>query len=198
MLRERKKTHRVPELNTTSTADISFMLLTFFLVTTSMETDRGITQQLPPMPQEKEQAVAEVKRRNVLLVALDGADRITCNGKEVSADRLKAKVMEFVDNESDSKDLPEKVWRDIPLLGRCAVTANHQIFIKADRASTYNAYFAVQQAVMAAYNALRDRLATRRFGHPYAECDDEEQQAVCECYPLRLSEGDLEVEGGGK
>ena len=51
---------------------------------------------------------------------------------------------------------------------------------------------------MAAYNALRDRLATRRFGHPYAECDDEEQQAVCECYPLRLSEGDLEVEGGGK
>ena len=133
MLRERKKTHRVPELNTTSTADISFMLLTFFLVTTSMETDRGITQQLPPMPQEKEQSVAEVKRRNVLLVALDGADRITCNGKEVSADGLKAKVMEFVDNESDSKDLPEKVWRDIPLLGRCAVTANHQIFIKADR-----------------------------------------------------------------
>lgn len=198
MLRDKKRTHRVPELNTTSTADISFMLLTFFLVTTSMETDRGISQQLPPMPQEKEQTVAEVKRRNVLIVALDGADRITCNGDEVSADGLKDRIMEFVDNPRDSKDLPEKAWLDIPMLGRCAVTANHQIFIRTDRAATYDAYFAIQQAVMAAYNELRDRLAAQRFGHPYAECTDEEQKAVCEYYPLRLSEGDIEMEGGGR
>ena len=89
-------------------------------------------------------------------------------------------------------------WRDIPLLGRCAVTANHQIFIQADRAATYDAYFCVQDAIMAAYGGLRDRLARQRFGHGYAECSEAERQAVAAYYPMRLSEGEIEEEGGGR
>lgn len=196
MLRNRDRKHRVPELNTTSTADISFMLLTFFLVTTSMDSDEGIVRQLPPMPADKEQAVAEVKRRNVMVIAIDAADSLTCNGRPVAMAGLKDAVMEFIDNKSGRADLPERVWRDIPLLGRCSVTANHVVFIRADRAATYKAYFAVQDAVAAAYNELRDRLARRRFARRYAECTAEQQEAVREYYPVRLSEGEIEGEGG--
>ena len=196
MLRNRDRKHRVPELNTTSTADISFMLLTFFLVTTSMDSDEGIVRQLPPMPADKEQAVAEVKRRNVMVIAIDAADSLTCNGRPVAMAGLKDAVMEFIDNKSGRADLPERVWRDIPLLGRCSVTANHVVFIRADRAATYKAYFAVQDAVAAAYNELRDRLACRRFARRYAECTAEQQEAVREYYPVRLSEGEIEGEGG--
>ena len=196
MLRNRDRKHRVPELNTTSTADISFMLLTFFLVTTSMDSDEGIVRQLPPMPADKEQAVAEVKRRNVMVIAIDAADSLTCNGRPVAMAGLKDAVMEFIDNKSGRADLPERVWRDIPLLGRCSVTANHVVFIRADRAATYRAYFAVQDAVAAAYNELRDRLARRRFARRYAECTAEQQEAVREYYPVRLSEGEIEGEGG--
>lgn len=196
MLRNRDRKHRVPELNTTSTADISFMLLTFFLVTTSMDSDEGIVRQLPPMPADKEQAVAEVKRRNVMVIAIDAADSLTCNGRPVAKAGLKDAVMEFIDNKSGRADLPERVWRDIPLLGRCRVTANHVVFIRADRAATYKAYFAVQDAVAAAYNELRDRLARRRFARRYAECTAEQQEAVREYYPVRLSEGEIEGEGG--
>lgn len=196
MLRKRNRTHRVPELNTTSTADISFMLLVFFLVTTSMETDKGIARQMPPLPDGKEQTVAEVKRRNVLVIGIDAADSLTCNGCRVEAGELKGRVMEFIDNKADSHDMPERTWKDIPLLGRCRISADHLIFIRADRAATYSAYFAVQDAVTAAYNTLRDRLAVQRFGHRYAECSAEQQEAVRSYYPMRLSEGDIEGEGG--
>lgn len=198
MLRERKRRHRVPELNTTSTADISFMLLTFFLVTTSMDSDNGIHRQLQPMPQEKQEQVAEAKRRDVLVVGIDAANRITCNGEQVAAEGLRAKVAEFVDNPRGLATMPEKVARDIPLLGRCSVTANHQIFVRADRAATYDAYFGVQDAIMAAYDDLRDSLAMRRFGHGYAECSDAERRAVEAYYPMRLSEGEIVEEGGAR
>lgn len=196
MLRSRQRKHRVPELNTTSTADISFMLLTFFLVTTSMETDKGIARQLPPMPAGDEQSVNEVKRRNVMVIDIGAGDSLDCNGRPVDMASLKGRVMEFVDNKSGSPALPERIERDIPLLGKCTVTANHVIFIHADRAATYKAYFGVQDAVTAAYNTLRDRLAEERFGRRYSECTDAQQEAVREYYPMRLSEGDLEEEGG--
>lgn len=198
MLRERKRTHRVPELNTTSTADISFMLLTFFLVTTSMDSDNGMSRQLPPIPQQKEQAVQEVKRRNVLIIGIGADNDITCNGKPVEMDALRGCVAEFVDNADNLASLPEKLLRDIPLLGYCSVTANHQIFIQSDRAATYDAYMGVQNAIMEGYNDLRDRLSIKRFGHPYSQCTDEQQKAVEEYYPFHLSEGELETEGGGK
>lgn len=62
----KRRRHRVPALNTASTADISFMLLIFFLVTTSMDVDKGITRQLPPVEQTEDNSVAEVQRGNIM------------------------------------------------------------------------------------------------------------------------------------
>ena len=81
MFRKRYR-QQIPELNTTSTADISFMLLIFFLVTSSMDTEKGLLRQMAPPPQEQQQPT-EVNKDHVLQVALDASNQLTCNGKPV-------------------------------------------------------------------------------------------------------------------
>lgn len=187
--------HSVPALNTTATADISFMLLIFFLVTTSIDRDEGLARRLAPLPQDDEQKETVVKQRDVLAIALDGTDVLTCNGDVVTAVELERRIEEFVDNKSDRADMPERHKRDIALLGTCAVTDKHVIAVQVDRQSTYNAYFALQHAISLAYGSLRDRLARRRFGCSYAECTPAQQKAVAAYYPQRVTE--MPQEGGG-
>lgn len=195
---KRRFRHRVPTLNTTSTADISFMLLIFFLVTTSIDNDYGLTRRLAPLPHNDEQRETVVKERDVLTVALGEGDRLTCNGAEVTPAELEQRVEDFVENASNSADMPERHSRDIPLLGKCAVTDRHVIAIAVDRQATYDAYFALQNAVMGAYKRLRDRLAGERFGRTYAECTPEQQAAVAAYYPQRISETTPDGEGGDR
>lgn len=178
----------MPQLNTTSTADISFMLLIFFLVTSSMDTDKGLTSQLPPPEDTTEQQEQEVKKRNVLELRLDADDVLTCNGEAIGNDELTKRVENFVANLSDAADLPEKSEREVHLIGRCRVSDRHIITIEADRETTYNAYFEMQNAIARGYNNLRDRLARSRFGHAYALCSQEERDAVAMVYPKRISE----------
>lgn len=166
---------KIPELNTTSTADISFMLLTFFLVTSSMDSDKGLARQLPPMPQETEEAVeANVHSDNVMNVSLEAGDRLFCDGKEVTTEQLRQKVMTM------AKAKPKQ----------------HIVSVKADPNTSYEAYFKMQNAIVAAYNSLREREARRRYGHRYAECSQEERQQVAQAYPQRISEAEPEEEGG--
>ena len=178
----------MPQLNTTSTADISFMLLIFFLVTSSMDTDKGLTSQLPPPEDTTEQQEQEVKKRNVLELRLDADDVLTCNGEVISNNELTKRVEDFVANVNDAADLPEKSEREVHLMGKCRVSDRHIITIEADRQTTYNAYFEMQNAIARGYNNLRDRLARNRFGHAYAICSQEERDAVAMVYPKRISE----------
>ena len=73
----RRKRREVPGLNTTSTADISFMLLVFFLVTTSMDADKGMNRQLPPKPDEKQEEMMDVDRSKVMSLALSEEGLLT-------------------------------------------------------------------------------------------------------------------------
>ena len=72
----------VPQLNTTSTADISFILLVFFLIMTSMDTDKGLTRMLPPINDENRQEATDIEKRNVMSLQLTAADGLTINGKQ--------------------------------------------------------------------------------------------------------------------
>ena len=187
MFRRRGK-REVPQLNTTSTADISFMLLIFFLVTSSMDTDKGLTSQMPPPGDTTEQQEQEVKKRNVMELQLDANDVLTCNGEAITTDELTKRVEEFVANAADATDLPEKSEREVHLIGHCRVSDRHIITIEADRHTTYNAYFEMQNAIARGYNNLRDRLARSHFGHGYASCSQQERDAVGMVYPKRISE----------
>lgn len=187
MFKSRKK-RSLPELNTTSTADISFMLLIFFLVTSSMDTDHGLARQLPAPEDPAEEEELIVKKRNVLLLALDADDRLTCNGDSTDTSLLPGRVADFVANAAADPALPELSERDVHLLGRCQVSDRHVIFLRIDPAASYNAYFEMQNAILAGYNQLRDDLAQSRFGHPFAQCNAEERDAVAMVYPQRISE----------
>jgi len=178
----------VPELNTTSTADISFMLLIFFLMTSSMDTDKGLPRQLPPPDESKTEQEMLVKERNVMALRLDADGRMTADGEPITAEALTARVAEFVANVADDPALPEKSEREVHLLGRQRVSDRHIITIQAHRHTSYDAYFQMQNAIVAGYNQLRNRLACQHFGHPYAECSVEQREAIALVYPQRVSE----------
>lgn len=168
---------KMPELNTTSTADISFMLLTFFLVTSSMDSDKGLPRQLPPMAQETEaETEAAVSRDNVMDVALVNGDRLLCDGKEVTLRELRSKVLAL------AKSKPMQ----------------HIISVKAAPQTSYDAYFKMQNTIVSAYNALRDREARKSYGHAYSECSDSERAVIAKKWPQRISEAEPdENEKGG-
>ncbi|MBO5180723.1 MAG: biopolymer transporter ExbD [Paraprevotella sp.] len=186
-----KKKRKVPALNSSSTADISFMLLIFFLVTTSMDTDTGLARRLPPPPEdEQQQNEMEVKERNVLRVIINGAGNLMCNGDFIDLRELKKRAKEFIKNENNSSKLPEIHPKYIELLGQCAVTDKHVISVQTDRSTPYTVYFQVQNELVAAYNELRDELSKAKFGKPYDALAEEQQTAIREYYPQKISEAE--------
>ena len=184
----KRKKRDTQELNTTSTADISFMLLIFFLVTSSMDTDKGLARQLPNPEDKTVEQELVVKRRNVMELRLDAKARLTCDDDTISFSELTQRVQEFVANEGDDPEKPERSEREVHLLGRCKVSDRHVIFIEVAPETTYDAYFQMQNAIVAAYTSLRDNLARSNFGRTYALCSQEQRDAIAMVYPQRISE----------
>ena len=161
----RRRFEQIPELNTSSTADISFMLLIFFLVTSSMDTDKGLLRQLPPPPQEQ-QPPTDVRKDHVLQITLDAHDQLSIDGTLLTTQQLKEQIMTFV----------------------AADRTDHVISIQTERATTYEAYFRMQNAIVAAYNQLRESYARERYGKSYGELVQEQRDEVNQYYPQRISE----------
>ena len=161
----RRRFEQIPELNTSSTADISFMLLIFFLVTSSMDTDKGLLRQLPPLPQEQTPPT-DVRKDHVMQVTLDARDQLAIDGTLLTPRQLKEQIMTFV----------------------AADRTEHVISIRTDRATTYEAYFRMQNAIVAAYAQLRETYARERFGKGYSELVEEQRDEVNQYYPQRISE----------
>ncbi len=194
-----RKKRKVPGLNASSTADISFILLIFFLVTTSMDTDSGLARRLPPPPEEnQEDAQIDVKERNVLNILINAAGTIRCNNEAIEISQVCEKAKEFINNESNRPDLPEKHLKNIPLLGQCAITDKHVISVQTHRGTPYNVYFQVQNELIRAYNELRDELSKAKFGKLYSALSEEQQEAIREYYPQKISEAEPKKYGGAK
>lgn len=183
----------IQEINASSMADISFLLLIFFLVSTSMATDKGLARQLPePVPpdQEKIEEEVEINKRNIMMVLINSGDKLMVNGEELPISRLKDKVKEFVENPSNRDDLPVKKAEDIPHFGKCMITKDHVISLQNDRGTSYQAYINVQNELMRAYNELREELSRKKFGVSYSELDEDRMKAIQKYYPQRISEAD--------
>ena len=193
---------KMPGLNTTSTADISFMLLIFFLVTTSMDTDMGLARRLPKPPDpDQEDATMDIKARNILYVRINAAGQLwvedEINGPGYPDIReLRPRVKEFVKNEQNLSRWPEKHVKNIDLLGQCFVTDKHVISVQTDRGTPYDMYFQVQNELVAAYNELRNELSKQKFGRAYEFLKDEEKLAIRQYYPQNISEAEPKKYGG--
>ena len=158
----------MPVLNTTATADISFMLLTFFLVTTSMDVDRGLVRQLPSLDDEHEKHndFVEVERENTMAFVIDSKGKLTLNGKPIDVRQVRSRVSDFVGSRVE----------------------HHAISIDTDPAADYNTYFALEDAIVGAYTDVRDRIARKKFRCGYAKLSDEEREEVREACPQRILE----------
>ena len=205
-----KKKRKVPGLNGSSLADISFILLIFFLITTSMDTDTGLVRRLPPPPDPNQlEDDVKVKGRNVFVVQVnmnneimyyygDEAKRVTKFGVQPSELREIAK--EFIANPDNKANMPEFHPADppLPLLGAYPVTKNHIISVQTDRSTSYDVYFQIQNELMAAYNELRDEFAMAKFGRHYRDLkpESEEELAVRGVYPMKISESEPKKYGG--
>ena len=159
--------HNVPGLNTTSTADISFMLLIFFLVTTSMDVDKGLLRQLPsPEPQKKEQQQSVVDKANLMALRLTAGDTLLVNGKPMQVSQLKEETIRFVHR-----------------LGK-----KHLISIESDRDADYNLYFQMQNQLMEAYSQLRNETAQKKYHRDYALLNNDQKEQVRNICPQRITE----------
>ena len=192
-----KRNRKVPGINASSTADIAFMLLIFFLITTSMDTDRGLARRLPPPPENKDQKDdIIVKERNVLQVRLNKDDQLMVGGEWSDIKQLREKAKEFIANPNDDPNMPEKYAKNIPFFGDVMITEKHVISVQNDVGTSYEAYLQVQNELVAAYNELRSELAKSKFGKEYAECSEEEKDAIMDYYPQKISEAEPKKYGG--
>lgn len=163
----RRKQRETPGLNTTSTADISFMLLIFFLVTTSMDVDKGLLRQLPsPEPQKKEQQQTVVDKANLMALRLTAGDTLLVNGKPMQVSQLKEETIRFVHR-----------------LGK-----KHLISIESDRDADYNLYFQMQNQLMEAYSQLRNETAQKKYHRDYALLNNDQKEQVRNICPQRITE----------
>ena len=194
-----KGKRKVPDINSSSTADIAFLLLIFFLITTSMDTDRGLARLLPPPPEdEKNENTDKIKERNILQVYLNKDDALMCGNDYIGVDQLRQKAKEFIANVANAENMPEKTQKNVEFFGTCMVNDKHVISLQNDRGSSYQAYISVQNELVAAYNELRDELALQKWQRPYAELNDEQQKAIREIYPQRISEAEPKKYGEKK
>ncbi len=185
------KKRKMPGLNTSSTADISFMLLIFFLVTTSMDTDQGLPRTLPKPPEEDQvNNEIKVKERNILNIRINKDNYLMIGDDYVALEDVKVRAKEFIANPENKPNLPELKPKKVKLLGTRMVTENHVISVQTDRGTSYGVYFQVQDQLVAAYNELRDELAKIEFGYRYEFLTSEQKTAIREVYPMKISEAE--------
>ena len=181
---------KVPEINSSSTADIAFLLLSYFLMTTTMDQDSGLQRRLPPIPDENQQVEDQkVNRRNIILVRINSADRLFAGNEPMDVSQLKDKIKEFLVNPNNDPNLPEKAPKEIEGYGTCMVSRG-VISLQSDRGTSYEAYIKVQNELVKAVNELRDDFAKANFGRAYISLDEEKQRIVRDAIPQNISEAE--------
>ncbi len=187
----------LPEINAGSMADIAFLLLIFFLVSTTMDTDMGIVRKLPPMPENKEnQEDIKVKERNIFVVLVNKNDQLMVEGEQMALKDLRKAAKEFILNEYDEDDLPIREEVMFDEIGMMKVTKKHVISLQNDRGTSYETYITVQNELAAAYTDLRNQLANRKWGKDYDKLNEELQDIVSDVYPMKISEAEPKNIGG--
>ena len=181
---------KVPAMNTSSTADIAFLLLCYFLMTTTMGSQTGLSRRLPPMPDQNQKVEDQkVNRRNIIQVKINSADRILAGSEPIDISQLKDKIKEFLTNPANDPNLPEKEIQVIEGLGEYPVSKGI-ISLQNDRGTSYQAYIAVQNELVKAVNELRDEFSRNKYGKSFAMLDEDTQGIVKKVVPQFISEAE--------
>lgn len=165
------------EINAGSMADIAFLLLIFFLVTTTIEVDKGILVKLPPWSDE-EPEITQLKTRNVFSVLVNAQNQLLVRGELVDIKELRQKTKDFIANPERREDLAES-------------PKNAIISLKNDRGTAYETYLLTYNELKAAYNELWNAEANKLFGTDFSEdMPFAQQKEIKEKIPFVISEAE--------
>lgn len=205
-----------PEVNAGSMADIAFLLLIFFLVTTTIEKDKGIARQLPP--DEEVQDPPIIKQKNLFIVNVNKNDQLLVEDELMELEDLRQAAIEFLDNGGAPAGSPEycRYCQGGPDRVKDPASSDNPekavISVQNDRMTSYKMYIAVQNELVAAYNFLRNRESQRLYGWKFTEVDrainegnfngneetaQEKLKVIQEMFPMKLSEAEPKASGGG-
>ena len=189
---------KTPGLNTGSMSDISFLLLTFFLLTSSINTDQGIQRKLPP-PLKAQADDIQMNKRNVLVVLVNMNDQIMVNSEFLpDVNMLKEKTKEFIANPNGDATLSDKKQLYVQELGSEETVSKGVVSLQNDRGTSYEMYIAVQNQLTAAFNELRDEFSNARFGKPFNNLNNTQRKGVQKVIPINISEAEPVNYGGNK
>lgn len=186
----------IQEINTGSMADIAFLLLIFFLVTTTMDVDSGITRKLPAIPPVDQPKPPPIKERNVYIVLINRHNQLQVEGDLMPVNQLCDGVKEFIKNPHDNPNLSAKKDPvEIPFFGMMALSKGI-VSLQNDKGTSYYKYIEVQNELVRAFNELKDELSMKTFGMLYKNLDDDRKKAVKKVYPMSISEAEPRNVGG--
>ena len=185
---------KTPEVRADSQADIAFLLLIFFLVATTMNSDKGLSRVLPPLPPEDVKVEdIKVKERNVLLVFVNAAGQIMAGNESMDIRGLKDKAKEFILNPMDDANLPEKKDTEIDLPDGSKwvyPVSEGVISLQTTRDTNYEVYIMVQNELSRAFNEVREQVAMQKFGHAFKDLNEDQRSAVTKAVPQKISEAE--------
>ncbi|MCF8297169.1 MAG: biopolymer transporter ExbD [Saprospiraceae bacterium] len=193
---------KVPEINAGSMADIAFLLLIFFLVTTTMDVDSGITRKLPP-PLDPNEEIIDVKERNIFVVLVNSADQLLVEKKPGNISTLRAEAKDFLRQRpfnnpkfpADDTRFPECKLEKIDFLGE-VWKSKGVISLQNDRGTSYDMYINVQNELAAAVRELRDEMAQEKFGMKFSKLSEDLAKAIQDAIPVAISEAEPKDIGG--
>ena len=184
-----RKKRAIPEINAGSMADIAFLLLIFFLVTTTMDANKGINRKLPPWDPDRPIEDNPIKERNIFTVLINSNNQLLVENEYGEIGKLREQAVEFLLNNGDGTcdyctgGLSSALSSDNP---KKAV-----ISLQNDKGTSYDMYIKVQNELVAAYEVVRNMYAEEKFGKPFLELTDEDQiNEIKEAFPQVISEAE--------
>ena len=163
------------QVNAGSMADIAFLLLIFFLVTTTIEMDKGIMVKLPPW--DPSTRISPIPKNEVLTVKLNWENKLMVENEPGNIKKLKDQTKEFIMNPLHSSDLASSPKSAI-------------VSIQNDRGTSYEAYLEVYNEIKAAYNELWDEAAQKKYQKNYSNLDSKSKKVIRAEIPLIISEAE--------
>jgi len=204
-----KKKRKAPSINSSSSADLAFTLLIFFLVVTSMDTDEGLARLLPRWVPEDQIQDQEIKKRNILNVMVNKDNAILMGDDYIEGsvekqnEQIRKQAIEFITatgqyagergpemREVDPEKSPELMKLIVAKDPTVRVAKSHVISLQSDYGTSYEKYIQLQNELVAAYNTLRQEAAQKYFQKDYDEevLSQDEAKALKDLYPMNISE----------
>jgi biopolymer transport protein ExbD len=182
-------------INSGSTADLAFLCLAFFMMTSSMDQDSGIIRKLPPpLPPDAEKP--EIRERNVLPVLVNLHDQLRVKGENLDISELRRVAKEFLSNPYNDPHKSEQLEKEFPGLGT-VMTSKGVVSLQNDHGTSYEMYIKVQNELTAAFNELRDEMSKKHFGVTFSNLrNDELRESVQKAIPVAISEAEPKTYGG--